>query len=72
MASALGYIIHIGNHKQLETKEKIVTYRGIKVNKEKIKDEYEIGKNIHLLGFTSTSLIRDRALKFAIQNKQTG
>ena len=72
MASALGYIIHIGNYKQLETKEKIVAYRGIKVNEEKIRDEYEIGKYIHLLGFTSTSLIRDRALKFAIENKQIG
>ena len=34
LASALGYIIHIGNYESLKTKEKIITYRGMKVKNE--------------------------------------
>ena len=66
-AAALSFIIHCGNIKQSKSKRDISVYRGLKLTDDELSQRYSEGKSIKLKGFTSTSIDRDRALKFALQ-----
>ena len=41
-------------------------FRGFNCDKKQIENDYKVGTNINLLGFTSTTLDRGRAIDFAI------
>ena len=66
-ASALGFIVHSGNKRQLEVKNKFKVYRGLKLSTEELENKYKIGNKIQLTGFTSSTLRRNLAQKFAFQ-----
>lgn len=67
-ASALGYIIHCGNHSKLSNRSVQKLYRGIRLNEADINSQYKVGGTINLLGFTSTTLSKDLAIKFAFKD----
>ena len=67
-AAALSFIIHCGNINQSEFKRDILVYRGLKLTVDELSQKYSEGRSIKLKGFTSTSIDRDRALKFALQD----
>ena len=66
-ASALGFIIHCGNKKHTDFDSNFMVYRGLQVPKEQVNTDYVIGSTMNLLGFTSTSLIKERAIEFALE-----
>lgn len=68
LASALGFIVHCSNQKQIGFKEEFLVYRGLKLSPEELKEKYKIGNTIHLSGFTSSTLERETAVKFAIDD----
>ena len=68
-ASALGFIIHCGNHKSTEFKNKFTVYRGFKLAHSELEKMFVPGEMVNLLGFTSTSLSRDRALRFSLRKE---
>jgi len=62
-ASALGYVIHAANAKrQDKLPAKFTVYRGLKLNQQEINDSFDSSKPINLLGFTSSTLSRSKAL----------
>ncbi len=66
LASALGYIIHAANsNRQKKLSKQFNVYRGLKMNHAEIYDKYEEGREINLLGFTSSTLDKSMALTFA-------
>ena len=67
-AAALSFIIDNANrkiNKSLSTKKKNVLYRGIKLSHLEA-DAYEVGRTVHLTGYTSTSRQFNVALEFAM------
>lgn len=66
-ASALGYVIHAANAKRkVKLANKFTVYRGTKLNQQEISERYSGEKPINLLGFTSSTLNRSRALSFSV------
>ena len=69
-ASALGYIIHCGNSRNLRNPiEQTVVYRGLQMEASEITRRFTEGTLVNLAGFTSTTLSEQLALKFAIYPK---
>ena len=66
-ASALGFIIHCGNHKGANLDRDFKVYRGLQMTKEELELRFGIDTTINLQGFTSTSLSKERALGFALR-----
>ena len=55
-ASALGFIIHCGNMKKVEIRNKLTLYRGLQLTPKELEEKYKIGQIINVQGFTSTTL----------------
>lgn len=70
LASALGFIVHQGNkqHTSLSSQTSITVYRGLNVPASELSEKYRVGGVVHLLGFTSTTLSRNTAVKFAVKS----
>ena len=68
LASALSFAVHCGNKEQTGLKETFKVYRGLQVPASELTHKYFNGNSIHLQGFTSTTLNRDTALNFALDN----
>ena len=66
-ASALGYIIHCGNHRHTDFNRSFNVFRGLKVHAQEFNTKFKIGSFISLQGFTSSTLSRLRALQFALE-----
>ena len=67
-ASALGFIVHCGNKRVAELKKVFTVYRGLQMSQEELDHQFKLGDTVNLLGFTSTSLSMESALKFAIKD----
>ena len=65
-AAALGFIIHQGNKKQTALNNKIILYRGLQISQSEFSTKFEIGSQINLQGFTSTTLNIQSSLQFAV------
>ena len=68
LAAVLSFIINSANKNRLEHKlEKSTTlFRGLKLTQDEV-DQFEKGNTTNLLGYTSTSMLYDIALKFAFE-----
>lgn len=69
-ASAIGYILHCGNLKNTDLKKTFEVYRGLTVSSKELEERFVVGSLTNLKGFASTTLLRPRALGFAM-NGQT-
>jgi len=47
---------------------RFITYRGLQLSQDVIDKKYDVGKTINLLGFTSSTLNRENALRFTFNN----
>ena len=66
-ASALGYVIHAANAKrQDKLANKFTVFRGTKMNQQEISKRFCGDQHINLLGFTSSTLERSKALSFTV------
>jgi len=66
-ASALGHVIHAANAKrQDKLANKFTVFRGTKLNQLEISKRFCEDKPINLLGFTSSTLDRSKALSLSI------
>lgn len=74
-ASALGYIVHAtqqkkkSNREENKLEETFTVYRGTKLNKFEIEDHFPSDRPCHLLGFTSSTLDKNKACGFAFDAK---
>ena len=76
-AAALGFIVHNGNIEskmkirffQRSNKQVTKTYRGLIVKESELDEKYRVGETTKLLGFTSTSLNKEEAIKFAFEEQ---
>lgn len=67
LASVLGYILHAANqNRKHKLPNNFTVYRGLKLSKDDIEAKYTVGKQINLLGFTSSTIDRNTALSFTI------
>jgi len=68
-ASALGFIIHAANAKKKDKlAKKFTVYRGLKLSQEEISNTFNSESPINLLGFTSSTLDKERALSFTLNH----
>lgn len=65
LASAMGYTIQVGNHKDTDLSDQFVLYRGLKVNSKKVAIAYKPGQLFQFSGFTNSTLSRETAVSFA-------
>ena len=70
-AASLSYIIYYANNNRRD-KDRIsgttLLYRGLQLGEDEI-TQYWVGAKVHLMGYTSTSLDQDIAIKFATQSQ---
>lgn len=65
LASALSFIISCRNDQVGEVDEEFAVYRGLTISSEELASKYKVGNTITLQGFTSTTIVRNVALRFA-------
>ena len=69
-AAALSFIVHCGNKKQTRLSRELTLYRGLQMQTEsEVRERYPVGGLINLLGFTSTSQVKNTALYFALKRR---
>lgn len=64
LASVLSFILLTANRKNKA--RDITTFRGVMFSNEDIYNKYKIGNEVHLTGYTSTTLNKNVGLKFAL------
>ena len=67
-AAAFGQIVNSFSRKCEFPAEGLVLYRGTQVSLKKLKQDYNIGNQVTLQGFTSTSLDKRIAAQYSIDN----
>ena len=70
LAAALSFAVYCGNKDKTDSIDTFTVYRGLQVPPSELENKYFRGNSIHLQGFTSTTLNRDTALGFALDNLQ--
>ena len=66
LASGLSFILNSGNKALTDLPDTFIVYRGLKLTKEELEENFQINSKVQLTGFTSTTLERKTALGFAI------
>ena len=66
-ASALGFIVHCGNKKKDKFNKPFTVYRGFQASKEDLHKQFTLDAPVNLLGFISTTLSLETALKFSTE-----
>jgi len=64
LASVLSFILQTANRKNRS--RDITTFRGVMLSEEDINAKYAIGNQVHITGYTSTTLNKNIGLKFAL------
>ena len=67
LGSALSFIIHHGNKAIAKLPDEILVYRGLQLSKQELSDKYVVGTKTNLNGYTSSTLVKKKALGFAFQ-----
>ena len=67
LASALSLAVYCGNKKKASLPQNLTVYRGAQLPSSDLETIYQKGRTMRLKGFTSTSLDRATALKFALE-----